>query len=88
MSGDRKSTSSGEQFKTSTSRASSFTTSGIATGAKKVSIKPGAVPVILVDGPSIADLMIDKGFGVQSDILPIYTSALDGVFSDDEDQKA
>jgi hypothetical protein len=32
--------------------------------------------------------MIDKGFGVQSDILPIYTYALDGVFSDDEDQKA
>jgi restriction system protein len=65
-----------------------FTTSGFATGAKEVSIKPGAVPVILIDGPSIADLMIDKGFGVQSEVLPIYTYALDGVLAEDEEQKA
>jgi restriction system protein len=65
-----------------------FTTSGFAIGAKEVSIKPGAVPVILIDGPSIANLMIDKGFGVQSEILPIYTYALDGVLAEDEAQKA
>lgn len=62
-----------------------FTTSGFAAGAKDASIKAGAVPVILIDGPSIADLMIDKGFGVQSEVLPVYTYALDGVLSDDED---
>ncbi len=58
------------------------------TGAKDVSVKPGAFPVILVDGPSIADLMNDKRFYAQSDMLPIYTYALDGVLSDDEDQIA
>jgi restriction system protein len=62
-----------------------FTTSGFATGAKEASIKPGAVPVILIDGPSIADLMIEKGFGVQCDILPVYTYALDGVLAEDEE---
>jgi restriction system protein len=65
-----------------------FTTSGFANGAKEVSIKPGAVPVILIDGPSIADLMIDKGFGVQSEVLPVYTYALDAILAEDEEQKA
>jgi restriction system protein len=64
-----------------------FTTSSFAPGAKAVSIKPGAVPVILIDGPSIADLMIDKGFGVQRDFLPVYTYALDGVMAEDDEQK-
>jgi restriction system protein len=56
-----------------------FTTAGFATGAQEVSIKPGAVPVILIDGPSIADLMIDKGFGVETEIMPLFTYSLDAI---------
>jgi restriction system protein len=37
-----------------------FTTSSYTKGAEGVSIRPGAVPIILVDGPSIVDLMIEK----------------------------
>lgn len=59
-----------------------FTTAHFAAGAKEVSIKRGAVPVILVDGPSIADLMLDKGFGVEQESLSVYTYALDSIFED------
>lgn len=37
----------------------------------------GAVPIILVDGESIVDLMIEKEFGVQVDMLSIPSYALD-----------
>jgi restriction system protein len=65
-----------------------FTTSGFANGAKDVSIKAGAVPIILVDGSGIADLMIEKGFGVQSEALAVYTYALDAILAEDEEAKA
>ncbi|MVW64241.1 restriction endonuclease [Massilia sp. NEAU-DD11] len=55
-----------------------FTTSSFSEGAIGASIKKGAVPIILIDGPAIVDLMISKGFGVQTEeVLPIYTYALD-----------
>jgi len=38
-----------------------FTTSKFSEGAKGMSIKKGAVPIILVDGAGIVDLMINKG---------------------------
>jgi restriction system protein len=51
-----------------------FTTASFSEGA---SIKRGAVPIILVDGPAIVDLMIERGFGVQIETLLIPTYALD-----------
>jgi len=54
-----------------------FTTSSFSEGAINASIKKGAVPIILIDGPAIVDLMISKGFGVQTDVLSIHTYALD-----------
>jgi len=62
-----------------------FTTARFASGAKEVSIKAGAVPVILIDGPSIVELMIEKSFGVEQECLPVYTYALDIVLSDEEE---
>jgi restriction system protein len=62
-----------------------FTTAHFATGAKAVSLKPGAVPVILIDGPSIAELMVAKNFGVEQETLPVYTYGLDLVLSGDEE---
>ncbi len=61
-----------------------FTTASFASGAKQVSIKAGAVPIILIDGPSIVDLMIEKEFGVEQESWPIYAYALDVIFADDQ----
>ena len=60
-----------------------FTTASFASGAKQVSVKPGAVPIILVDGRSIVEMMIEKSFGVEQQSLPVYTYALDVVISND-----
>lgn len=61
-----------------------FTTASFSEGAIGASIKRGAVPIILVDGESIVDLMIDKGFGVQVETMSIPSYALDLVFGNDE----
>lgn len=61
-----------------------FTTSTFAQGAEAASFRRGAVPIILIDGKAIVDLMIEKQFGVQMEQLPIYSYALDLVFSEDD----
>jgi restriction system protein len=61
-----------------------FTTSTFAKGAEEDCFRPGAVPVILIDGKSIVDLMIQKKFGVTVESLPVYSYALDLVLSDEE----
>jgi restriction system protein len=58
------------------------TTSDFAKGAMEASIKKGAVPVILLNGESIVDLMIDKEFGVQKEPLQVYEDQLDAIFGD------
>jgi len=60
-----------------------FTSSTFAQGAEAASFRRGAVPIILIDGKAIIDLMIEKQFGVQVEQLPIYSYALDLVFSED-----
>lgn len=54
-----------------------FTTSSFSTGAIQASIKRGAIPIILIDGPAVVQLMIDKKLGVQVETLSIPTFALD-----------
>lgn len=54
-----------------------FTTSNFSEGAIQASIKRGAVPIILIDGPAIVDLMIERELGVQNENLLIPTYALD-----------
>lgn len=61
-----------------------FTTASFSEGAIAASIKRGAVPIILVDGESIIDLMIEKGFGVQLDTMTIPSYALDLALGNDE----
>ncbi len=60
-----------------------FTTAKFVQGATDVSIRPGAVPIILIDGPSIVDLMFDKEFGVQEEAIRVYTYALDTIITDE-----
>ena len=47
-----------------------FTTSDFTPEARDASLKRGAVPVILLNGGSIVELMMDKGLGVQR--VPLY----------------
>jgi len=61
-----------------------FTTASFSEGSVAASIKRGAVPIILVDGISIVDLMIEKGFGVQVETLSIPSYALDLALGNDE----
>ena len=61
-----------------------FTTGSFAAGAEAASFRPGAVPIVLIDGPAIVELMIEKQFGVQIDSLPIYSYALDLELGGDE----
>lgn len=60
-----------------------FTTASFSEGAIQASIKRGAVPIILIDGESIVDLMIEKGLGVQVETMLIPTYALDLALSPD-----
>jgi restriction system protein len=39
---------------------------------------------VLIDGPAIVEMMIEKQFGVQVESLPIYSYALDLELSDEE----
>lgn len=56
-----------------------FTTSEFSKEALNATTKKGAIPVILVDGNSIVELMIEKRFGIEVETLPIYLSALDDI---------
>lgn len=59
-----------------------FTTSAFSKEAKESSFQAGAVPIILLDGNSIVDLMIEKHFGIDVEEIPVYSNALDLVLSD------
>lgn len=61
-----------------------FTTSSFSEGAKSASLKRGAVPVVLLDGESIVDLMIEKQFGVKRRPLELYSEEIDRLFVDPE----
>jgi len=54
-----------------------FTTSKFTPEAKDNSLRPGAVPITLIDGRTIVDIMLEKSFGVEKEQLPIYSLALD-----------
>jgi len=49
-----------------------FTTSDFSQQAKETSFKKGAVPIILLNGESIIDIMIQKGLGVDKQPLYLY----------------
>lgn len=60
-----------------------FTTSSFTKEAKATSLKRGAVPVTLIDGETIVDIMLSHGFGVEKEELTIYKLALDLALADD-----
>jgi restriction system protein len=59
-----------------------FTTADFTKGATEASIKKGAVPIVLLNGEAIVDLMIEKEFGVQRRPLQVYEDQLDAIFGE------
>ncbi|WP_320171201.1 restriction endonuclease [Maridesulfovibrio sp.] len=60
-----------------------FTTSTFTSGAKAVSTRVGAVPIILVNGDGIVDIMLEKRCGVQQELFAKYSIELDRMLVDD-----
>lgn len=56
-----------------------FTTSTFTKPAREVSIKKGAVPIVLLDGDSIVRLMLEKGLGITRRPLYVYAVNVEAV---------
>jgi restriction system protein len=60
-----------------------FTTANFTQGAENSSFRAGAVTVVLINGQTIVDFMIEKQFGIETEHLPLHRLALDLVISDE-----
>lgn len=58
-----------------------FTTSNFSKEALNATRKNGAVPVILIDGITLVEIMIEKKFGVATENMTVLINALDEVLS-------
>lgn len=61
-----------------------LTTSRFSKDAMDASYKKGAITILLLDGPAIADLLVERGLGVRK--LPLYLFDIDEDFFDLEDE--
>lgn len=61
-----------------------FTTSNFSKDALNATRRNGAVPIVLIDGSTLVDFMIEKKFGVESENIPVYINALDNVLAEDK----
>ena len=59
-----------------------FTTSAYSKECERLMFQAGAVPIIMIDGNGIVDIMIEKEFGVQTEEIPVYINALDLALSE------
>jgi restriction system protein len=59
-----------------------FTTSDFSSQARDASIKKGAVPVVLVNGDAIVQLMIDKQLGVKRRPVETYEDQIETLFEE------
>jgi restriction system protein len=62
-----------------------FTTSDFTAAARDASIRRGAVPIILLNGQSIVDLMIEKELGVRCEPLYLYYERPDDLTETEEE---
>jgi restriction system protein len=62
-----------------------FATSDFTAQAREASLKKGAVPVILLNGEGIVDLMIEKGLGVSRTPLYVYEERPDALIGEIEE---
>jgi restriction system protein len=62
-----------------------LTTSRFSKPAREEALRKGVLPLILIDGNELVGIMLDKGFGVETDrTLPVYELDLDTVLAGDE----
>jgi restriction system protein len=59
-----------------------FTTSDFSSHARDASIKKGAVPIVLVNGDAIVQLMIDKQLGVKRRPIETYEDQIEALFEE------
>ncbi|WP_282145785.1 restriction endonuclease [Alteromonas stellipolaris] len=55
------------------------TTSEFTQEAKDIAFKRGCVPIVLIDGETLAEIMIDREIGVTKNNIPIYDFEIDRV---------
>ena len=60
-----------------------FTTSNFSKEALNATRRNGAVPIILIDGATLVDIMIEKKFGVTTEYMPVYVNSLEDTFADE-----
>jgi restriction system protein len=60
-----------------------FTTAKFSKDAQDVTIKRGAIPVVLIDGETLVNIMIEKRFGVDIETMEIYINALDRALTEE-----
>lgn len=58
-----------------------FTTAAFTKEALGISSRPGTVPVVLIDGNNLVEIMLNREIGVDIKNLPRYTVALDEMLS-------
>jgi restriction system protein len=56
-----------------------ITTSFFSKEALNATTKKGAVPIILIDGSMVVDIMIEKKFGISVENMPIYINSIDEI---------
>jgi restriction system protein len=54
-----------------------ITTSSFTKDAQDSAFKRGCVPIVLIDGETLAEIMIDRGIGVSTSHIPIYDFEID-----------
>jgi len=54
-----------------------ITTSSFTKDAQDSAFKRGCVPIVLIDGETLAEIMIDRGIGVSTSNIPIYDFEID-----------
>ena len=59
-----------------------FTTSDFTKGCKELMFQQGAVPIIMISGKGIVDIMIEEEFGVGTEAVSVFTDNLDSVLAD------
>jgi restriction system protein len=59
-----------------------FTPSDFSEPARGASLQMGAVPIVLINGDAIVQLMIEKGIGVKRRPVEIYEDQIDALFED------
>lgn len=60
-----------------------FTTGEFSSDARDNAFRLGAVPIVLLDGSTIVDFMLENRFGIEIDYLPVYSLALDLAIGDE-----